>query len=235
MNKRSIVLRTAVGAAATTGVLLAGAAGIAQAATGEERDCQQQTARQANSFERSADSGDERSAGQGRERGTNTDGDERGEEARGDRSSGDDERSGEHRSGGSGGASGAARQASTGDPDVSGANGLSGNAQAALDDIREEFPEISTIGGVRNDPGSDHNDGRALDIMIPNYDSAQGRALGDRVAAYLRDNADRYDVSYVIWQQQIWNVQRADEGWRDMEDRGSDTQNHRDHVHLSVN
>ena len=31
-----------------------------------------------------------------------------------------------------------------------------------------------------------------------------------------------------------WTVQRADDGWRWMEDRGSTTANHYDHVHVTV-
>jgi hypothetical protein len=38
----------------------------------------------------------------------------------------------------------------------------------------------------------------------------------------------------VIWSQQIWTVDRGSEGWRYMEDRGSTTANHYDHVHVTV-
>jgi hypothetical protein len=41
-------------------------------------------------------------------------------------------------------------------------------------------------------------------------------------------------VQYVIWERHIWNISRASEGWRLMEDRGGVTQNHFDHVHISV-
>ena len=41
-------------------------------------------------------------------------------------------------------------------------------------------------------------------------------------------------MDYIIWWQQIWSADRADEGWRAMEDRGSDTENHFDHVHLNI-
>jgi hypothetical protein len=41
-------------------------------------------------------------------------------------------------------------------------------------------------------------------------------------------------VSQLIWQQHIWTVQRGSEGWRAMEDRGSTTANHYDHVHVTV-
>jgi hypothetical protein len=37
----------------------------------------------------------------------------------------------------------------------------------------------------------------------------------------------------VIWRQRIYDM-RGSGGWRQMEDRGSVTQNHYDHVHVSV-
>jgi hypothetical protein len=93
---------------------------------------------------------------------------------------------------------------------------------------------IVTVGGYREsarDPNG-HPSGLALDFMT--NDIADGRATGDRLAQYLIDNADRLGVDYIIWWQQIWSADRADEGWRAMEDRGSDTENHFDHVHLNI-
>ena len=40
--------------------------------------------------------------------------------------------------------------------------------------------------------------------------------------------------SYVIWNQRIWNIQRNGEGWRYMADRGGDSANHKNHVHITV-
>jgi uncharacterized protein YbdZ (MbtH family) len=52
--------------------------------------------------------------------------------------------------------------------------------------------------------------------------------LGDRIAA---DMLTRPDVKYIIWKQQI----RYPSGyWRVMEDRGSATANHYNHVHVAV-
>lgn len=96
---------------------------------------------------------------------------------------------------------------------------------------------IKTVGGYRDpqaeqyDPNG-HPAGLALDFMINNI--ANGKATGDRLAKYLQDHAADLGVKYVIWQQHIWSVDRADEGWRPMADRGSPTQNHMDHVHLSL-
>ena len=96
---------------------------------------------------------------------------------------------------------------------------------------------IKTVGGYR-DPGAEQYDpnghpaGLALDFMINNIPN--GKSTGDKLAAYLQDNAADLGVKYIIWQQHIWSVERSDEGWRAMADRGSPTQNHMDHVHLSL-
>ena len=70
--------------------------------------------------------------------------------------------------------------------------------------------------------------GQAIDIMIP--DSATGDAIADVV----QDHYKALGVSEIIWSQHIWTVQRMSEGWRWMEDRGSDTANNYDHVHVTV-
>jgi Bacterial SH3 domain len=90
-----------------------------------------------------------------------------------------------------------------------------------------EFPEVTSYGGVRSG-GGDHSAGRALDIMV------SSSSLGDAIAAFARENYQALGVSEVIWSQQIWTVERSSEGWRWMEDRGSATANHYDHVHVTV-
>ena len=97
------------------------------------------------------------------------------------------------------------------------------------------FPQVSTYYGVRPDAIPDHPNGLALDIMLPgNYRSAAGRALGRRIAAWAKANHARLGIEYIIWDQHIWNVRRSSEGWRYMADRGSDTANHKNHVHVTV-
>jgi hypothetical protein len=88
------------------------------------------------------------------------------------------------------------------------------------------FPAVSTWGG-RSGSGDDHGTGHALDIMCSG-------SLGNAIAAYVRAHASQLGVSYVIWSQRIWSVERGSEGWRAMPDRGSTTANHYDHVHVSV-
>ena len=106
-------------------------------------------------------------------------------------------------------------------------SGLTHNGRAAYRAVCAEFPEVSSYGGRRADPGSDHNSGNAVDIMITG-------ATGDRITEYLIANRDRLNVKYVIFEQKIY---ASYTGWsgRAMEDRGSVTANHYDHVHVSVN
>lgn len=114
---------------------------------------------------------------------------------------------------------------------VSMPSGVNGNAYNVASAVRSNFPQISSMGGGRSG-GGDHGTGRAVDIMIPNYRSNQ--ALGSSIANYMRANASRLGITYVIWDQKIWSVQRSGEGWRYMSNRGSDNANHKNHVHVSV-
>ncbi|MFW6597934.1 hypothetical protein ACQBAU_17260 [Propionibacteriaceae bacterium Y2011] len=106
--------------------------------------------------------------------------------------------------------------------------GLVANAIKVHRDVCHRWPQLTSYGGVRADSMPEHPSGRALDIMISN------NATGWEVARYLRANAGRLGISQVIFDQQIWTVQRSGEGWRMMEDRGGATANHRDHVHVTV-
>jgi hypothetical protein len=101
-------------------------------------------------------------------------------------------------------------------------------------------PCVATIGGWRAgsaNANSDHPKGRAADIMTNGGGVAANpaeAAMGDEIAAYLQANAVNLGVTYIIWKQQIWNTGDPPNGWTQMEDRGSPTQNHSDHVHVSV-
>nr|WP_300146253.1 SH3 domain-containing protein [Propionicimonas sp.] len=110
-------------------------------------------------------------------------------------------------------------------------NKLEPYGKAAVLEVRANFPEIKTIYGWRSSSAysSDHPNGRAIDNMIPSYKS--NKALGDRVAQYFIDNGKRLHVTYIIWRQRNYTISRG--YWKAMEDRGSDTQNHMDHVHVS--
>lgn len=97
------------------------------------------------------------------------------------------------------------------------------HARRAANEVGPMFG-ITTVGGYRAsaiDPQG-HPAGRALDFMVSD---SRGTAL----AAYCLANRGRLGVTYVIWRQRI----NDGTGWRDMADRGSATQNHMDHVHVS--
>ena len=77
----------------------------------------------------------------------------------------------------------------------------------------------------------DHPSGHAADFMVGT--SPSGRTKGDRLAAYVQKHHKELGVDYVIWYQRIWSPARNGEGWRPMDDRGSPTANHMDHVHIT--
>lgn len=89
--------------------------------------------------------------------------------------------------------------------------------------IHKFWPMITDIGGYRaSDPFPDHPSGQALDIM--NTDVPRG----DAIKAWLMDNKGVFDLNYTIWRQKY---EPASGGGNIMEDRGSPTQNHMDHIH----
>lgn len=98
---------------------------------------------------------------------------------------------------------------------------------------------LKTIGGYRpisspyDDPVYGHASGLSIDFMT--NDAPGGSSTGTAIAQYLQEHANDLGVQYVIWEQHIWSPSRADEGWRKMRNRGDPTQNHMDHVHLSLN
>ncbi len=99
--------------------------------------------------------------------------------------------------------------------------------------VAQRFPQLQTIGGWRADGGgySDHPDGRAADIMIPNWSSAEGKALGDTIQRYVMDNKQVFRVDYTIWRQR-YTAATGDTNI--LGDRGGSTANHYDHVHVTV-
>jgi len=87
------------------------------------------------------------------------------------------------------------------------------------------FPEITSYGTYRGD--GEHAQGLAIDIMVSG-------ARGWEVAEFVRANYSEFGVSYIMYSQKIWSVERGSEGWRSVSDRGSVTANHYDHVHVTT-
>ncbi len=105
-------------------------------------------------------------------------------------------------------------------------SGVSGNIVAVHRAVCAAFPEITAYGTLRGG-GGDHPLGRAVDIMVSG-------SRGWQVAEFVRAHYRELGVSYVIYSQRIWSVERVGEGWRPMSNRGSATANHYDHVHVST-
>ncbi|WP_435747120.1 hypothetical protein [Nocardioides sp. SYSU DS0663] len=103
--------------------------------------------------------------------------------------------------------------------------GVSPNIVKVHNAVCSAFPQITSYGDFRGD--GEHAQGIALDVMVSGE-------LGWQIAEFLRANYAELGISYLIYAQKIWSVERAGEGWRSMEDRGSVTANHYDHVHVTT-
>ena len=101
--------------------------------------------------------------------------------------------------------------------------GLGRNASVVCSAVRSNFG-ITSIGGFRAGAG-DHGTGKAVDVMVSG-------STGDAVAQWAINHMGQLNITYVIWKQRIWLSGAS--SWRSMEDRGSVTANHYDHVHISV-
>lgn len=91
----------------------------------------------------------------------------------------------------------------------------------------QTWPMISDILGYRSPDGyNEHSSGRALDVMIPNWQSPPGIALGNQIAQWALSIPG---VDRVMWQSSII---RPGGQVEPVPDRGSPTANHMDHVHV---
>jgi hypothetical protein len=102
--------------------------------------------------------------------------------------------------------------------------------QAAADRVVSNVPgaDALTLGGTRasaTDPDG-HPSGKALDYMV-----LGDTALGNAIVQYHIDHWDELGVEYIIYKQRI--LQSPNGSWTAMEDRGSPTANHMDHVHVN--
>ncbi len=111
-------------------------------------------------------------------------------------------------------------------------NGLQVKTIWAARAISVMFPEITTIGGYRQDPLRWHPEGLAIDVMIPNHGSEEGIELGNQIAGLALANAERWGILHVIWRQGFYPGIGAP-SWT--ADYGNETANHFDHVHISTN
>ncbi|MFE9200782.1 coiled-coil domain-containing protein [Micromonospora sp. NPDC007230] len=89
----------------------------------------------------------------------------------------------------------------------------------------------------RSGGGGEHPKGRACDFSaasggFENVSATGGdKAYGDSLASYLKNNASKLGVMYVIWYRQIW---MPNTGWRSYSGGGSPAADHTNHVHVSM-
>ena len=111
--------------------------------------------------------------------------------------------------------------------------GLQPQTAAFKEEVANLFGITSFSGYRPGDPG-DHGKGLAIDFMVP-----VSSALGDQIADYAIQNMASRGISYIIWKQRFYAPFDSKYGpaytWNPMPDRGSVTENHYDHVHVSMN
>ncbi|SEG73376.1 hypothetical protein SAMN04489712_110103 [Thermomonospora echinospora] len=116
-----------------------------------------------------------------------------------------------------------------------GSGGMTPRMIKVRDEIEAEYGPFPVIGCTRPGDPLDHGSGRACDFMESTagaMPSSARLAHGDAVSDYAIRNASRLGIKYIIWKQRIYDLRSP--GWKMMSDRGSITQNHFDHVHISV-
>ena len=111
--------------------------------------------------------------------------------------------------------------------------GLQPQTAAFKEEVANLFGITSFSGYRPGDPG-DHGKGLAIDFMVP-----VSSALGDQIADYAIQNMASRGINYIIWKQRFYAPFDSKYGpaytWNPMPDRGSVTENHYDHVHVSMN
>jgi hypothetical protein len=101
-------------------------------------------------------------------------------------------------------------------------------AEAGNKIIKETGYDGAVLGkGSRTISTSDHPAGYAIDFLVGT--GAAGKVEGDRIRDYVMNNSDELGLLYLIWRQTYYNHR----GSSAMENRGSVTANHFDHVHVS--
>ena len=111
--------------------------------------------------------------------------------------------------------------------------GLQPQTAAFKEEVANLFG-ITSFSGYRPGDSGDHGKGLAIDFMVP-----VSSALGDQIADYAIQNMASRGISYIIWKQRFYAPFDSKYGpaytWNPMPDRGSITENHYDHVHVSMN
>lgn len=111
--------------------------------------------------------------------------------------------------------------------------GLRPQTAALKEEIAAKYG-ITEFSLYRPGDSGDHGKGLAADFIVGN-----NTELGNQVAADVTSNMTERGISYVIWQQKFYapfdSIYGPANTWNQMPDRGSVTENHYDHVHVSMN
>lgn len=111
--------------------------------------------------------------------------------------------------------------------------GLQPQTAAFKEEIANLFG-ITFFSGYRPGDSGDHGKGLAIDFIVP-----ESSELGEKIAEYAIQNMASRGISYIIWKQRFYAPFDSKYGpantWNPMPDRGSVTENHYDHVHVSMN
>ncbi|WP_245657435.1 coiled-coil domain-containing protein [Herbidospora mongoliensis] len=114
-----------------------------------------------------------------------------------------------------------------------GADNITSRTRLMREEAKSAFKLHNSIGCFRVDTSGEHPLGRACDFMMTTggvMATGPAQALGDSLAAWALKNRLKLGVKYVIWRQRI----NSGTGWRFMSNRGGNTANHYDHVHISM-
>lgn len=111
--------------------------------------------------------------------------------------------------------------------------GLQPKAAEYKEEVADKFG-VTNFSLYRPGSNDDHGKGLAVDFVV--NDNTE---LGDQIANYATSDMESNDINYVIWKQRFYANYDSYYGpantWNLMPDRGGDTANHYDHVHVSFN
>ena len=111
--------------------------------------------------------------------------------------------------------------------------GLQPKAAEYKEEVADKFG-VTNFSLYRPGSNDDHGKGLAVDFVVNDNTD-----LGDQIANYATSDMESNDINYVIWKQRFYANYDSYYGpantWNLMPDRGGDTANHYDHVHVSFN
>lgn len=88
---------------------------------------------------------------------------------------------------------------------------LSHDADSLIGTVTKDYPQVTErIPGRRRAEGP----GRVVDLVIPDAKTTAGKAEGDKIADYLKDNQASLHIRSIAWHGQIWTLRKDSSGWR---------------------